>query len=51
VTDWGGASVDPQKRMMFINTMNMPFYFQLMDRTSERGKQLLKRKSSGLENQ
>ncbi len=50
VTDWGGASVDPQRRMMFVNTMNMPFYFQLVDRTTERGKELLKRKSSGGEN-
>lgn len=50
VTDWGGASVDPERRMMYINTMNMPFYFQLLDRTSARAKALIKRKSSGGEN-
>lgn len=50
VTDWGGASVDPHRRMMFVNTMNMPFYFQLVDRNSDRGRELVKRKSSGGEN-
>ncbi|MCC2976530.1 membrane-bound PQQ-dependent dehydrogenase, glucose/quinate/shikimate family [Sphingomonas sp. PL-96] len=50
VTDWGGASVDTQNRVMFVNTMNMPFYFELVDRNSARGKELLKRKSSGGEN-
>jgi quinoprotein glucose dehydrogenase len=50
VTDWGGASVDPQKRMMFVNTMNMPFYFELLQRDTPLAKELLKRKSSGGEN-
>jgi quinoprotein glucose dehydrogenase len=50
VTDWGGASVDPVNKVMFINTMNMPFYFQLVDRTSAYGRELLKVKSSGGEN-
>ncbi|WP_312857025.1 membrane-bound PQQ-dependent dehydrogenase, glucose/quinate/shikimate family [Novosphingobium chloroacetimidivorans] len=50
VTDWGGASVDTRNRVMFVNTMNMPFYFELVDRNTARGKELLKRKSSGGEN-
>lgn len=50
VTDWGGASVDPVNKAMFINTMNMPFYFQLVDRTTPYGQELLKIKSSGGEN-
>lgn len=49
VTDWGGASVDPERKMMFINTMNMPFYFQLVNRDSERGRELIKAKSDGTE--
>jgi quinoprotein glucose dehydrogenase len=50
VTDWGGASVDPERKVMFINTMEMPFYFQLVDRTTPYGQDLLKIKSSGGEN-
>lgn len=50
VTDWGGASVDPERKVMFVNTMEMPFYFQLVDRTSAYGLELLKHKSSGGEN-
>ncbi len=50
VTDWGGASIDPVNKVMYVNTMNMPFYFQLVDRTTDYGKELLKQKSSGGEN-
>lgn len=40
VTDWGGASVDPDRKIMALNTMIMPFTIRLIPRDSEEGRRV-----------
>ena len=47
VTDWGGASVDPERGIFVVNTMEMPFRIKLSPRDSDEAQALRKRKSKG----
>lgn len=38
VSDWGGASIDPERQVMVLNTMTMPFKIRLIPRDSEEGR-------------
>ncbi|WGF90947.1 PQQ-binding-like beta-propeller repeat protein (plasmid) [Marinivivus vitaminiproducens] len=50
VTDWGGAAVDPDRKVMTINLMTMPFHIRLVDRDSEEGRGLAANDYEGGEN-
>ena len=50
VTDWGGAAVDPERDVMTMNLMSMPFTIRLVDKRSPEGKQLVVRSQGGGEN-
>ena len=47
VSDWGGGAVDPERGLMFLNTMVMPFRIQLLPRESDEAKAFLARKAKG----
>jgi len=40
VTDWGGAAIDPENKVMVVNTMVMPFTIRLIPRDSEEGRRV-----------
>jgi len=40
VSDWGGASIDPERKIMVLNTMVMPFRIRMIDRGSREGSQV-----------
>ncbi|WBO21116.1 membrane-bound PQQ-dependent dehydrogenase, glucose/quinate/shikimate family [Sphingomonas abietis] len=50
VTDWGGAAIDTDRHVMTINTMQMPFYTQLIDKKTAWGKKLAAQGTTGGEN-
>lgn len=34
VSDWGGGSIEPERKIMVLNTMTMPFKFRLIPRAA-----------------
>ena len=50
VTDWGGAAVDPERKVMTMNIMSMPFKIRLVDRNSDEGHKLQAASHAGGEN-
>ncbi|HEX6978742.1 MAG TPA: membrane-bound PQQ-dependent dehydrogenase, glucose/quinate/shikimate family [Alphaproteobacteria bacterium] len=40
VVDWGGATIDPERKIMVMNTMIMPFKIRLIARDSEEGREV-----------
>ncbi len=50
VTDWGGAAVDPERGIMTVNTMEMPFRIYLTDRNNPDFEAMSKKKDQGGEN-
>jgi quinoprotein glucose dehydrogenase len=50
VTDWGGGAIDPQRGILTVNTMEMPFRIRLVRSDSAEGKQMLAAAKKGGEN-
>ena len=50
ITDWGGAAVDPERGIMTVNTMEMPFRIYLARRDSSDIKAMTAKKGRGGEN-
>jgi quinoprotein glucose dehydrogenase len=40
VSDWGGATIDPERKLMVLNTMVMPFIIRLIARDSAEGRRV-----------
>ena len=50
VTDWGGAAVDPERGVMTVNTMQMPFRIHLVRSDSPEGQRMIRDAAKGGEN-
>lgn len=50
VTDWGGAAVDPDRGIMTVNTMEMPFRIRLVRADTPQGQKMIKAAERGGEN-
>lgn len=50
VTDWGGGAVDPERGILTVNTMEMPFRIRLVRSDSAEGKTMLAAAAKGGEN-
>ncbi|WP_375382980.1 membrane-bound PQQ-dependent dehydrogenase, glucose/quinate/shikimate family [uncultured Sphingomonas sp.] len=50
VTDWGGGAVDPERGILTVNTMQMPFRIHLVPSASPEGQRMIRAASKGGEN-
>ena len=50
VTDWGGGAVDPERGILTVNTMEMPFRIRLVRADSKRGQKMIGAAAKGGEN-
>lgn len=50
VTDWGGGAVDPERGVLTVNTMEMPFRIRLVRADSPEGQKMIQAAAKGGEN-
>ncbi len=50
VTDWGGAAIDPERGVLTVNTMQMPFRIHLVRSDSAEGQKMIRAAAKGGEN-